>query len=169
MIARPDAPAMTPAEPELVITRVFDAPASLVFRAWTEPEHFVRWWGPNGFTTPVCKIDLRPGGAWHVCMRSPDGRDYWSKGIYREIVAPKRIVTTDYFSDEAGNLVQPTQYGLPADWPAEMLLTVTFVERAGKTTLTVRQSVPLSLAQSIGAIEGWNQSLDRLAGELATA
>jgi uncharacterized protein YndB with AHSA1/START domain len=154
------------AEPELVITRVFDAPRELVFRAWTEPEHLVRWWGPNGFTTPVCKIDLRPGGVWHICMRAPDGRDYWSKGIYREIIAPERIVTTDFFSDEDGNLVQPAQYGLPADWPAEMLLTVTFAEQDGKTKLTVRQSVSEALARSIGAVDGWNQSLDRLAEQL---
>jgi uncharacterized protein YndB with AHSA1/START domain len=154
------------AEPELVITRVFDAPRELVFRAWTEPEHLVRWWGPNGFTTPVCKIDLRPGGVWHICMRAADGRDYWSKGIYREIIAPERIVTTDFFSDEDGNLVQPAQYGLPADWPAEMLLTVTFAEQDGKTKLTVRQSVSEALARSIGAVDGWNQSLDRLAEQL---
>ncbi len=154
------------AKPELVITRVFDAPRELVFRAWTEPEHLVRWWGPNGFTTPVCKIDLRPGGVWHLCMRSPDGRDYWSKGIYREIVVPERIVTTDFFSDEDGNLVQPAQYGLPADWPAEMLLTVTFTEQEGRTKLTVRQSVSLALARSIGAVDGWNQSFDRLAEQL---
>ncbi len=161
--------AAPPAAPELVITRVFDAPREVVFRAWTEPEHFVRWWGPNGFTTPVCKIDLRPGGVWHVCMRSPDGRDYWSKGVYREIVVPERIVATDFFSDEAGNLVQPSQYGLPAAWPAEMLLTVTFAEQDGKTRLTVRQSVPESLARSIGAVDGWNQSFDRLAEQLAKA
>ncbi len=161
--------ASPPAEPELVITRVFDAPRELVFRAWTEPEHFVRWWGPNGFTTPVCKIDLRPGGVWHVCMRSPDGRDYWSKGVYREIVAPERIVSTDFFSDAAGHRVPPAQYGLPADWPAEMLLTVTFAEQDGGTRLTVRQSVPEALARSIGAVEGWNQSFDRLAEQLANA
>jgi uncharacterized protein YndB with AHSA1/START domain len=168
MSARPDAAAQ-PAEPELVITRVFDAPPGLVFKAWTKPEHFVRWWGPKGFTTPFCTIDLRPGGVWHVCMRSPDGRDYWSKGVYREIVVPERIVSTDFFSDEAGNPVQPAHYGLPADWPAEMLLTVTFAEQAGKTRLTVRQSVPESLARSIGAVEGWNQSFDRLAEQLANA
>ncbi len=153
-------------EPELVIIRVFDAPRELVFRAWTEPEHLARWWGPNGFTTPFCKVDLRPGGAWHLCMRSPDGRDFWCKGIYREIVVPERIVTTDFFADEEGNLVPPTHYGMSADVPAEMLLTVTFTEQDGKTKLTVQQSLPLSLAKSIGAVEGWNQSFDRLAEQL---
>ncbi|MCX6832633.1 MAG: SRPBCC domain-containing protein, partial [candidate division Zixibacteria bacterium] len=68
------------------ITRVFDAPRDLVFKAWTEPERVASWWGPNRFTMPVCKIDLRPGGVFHYCMRSPDGKDYWGKGVYREII-----------------------------------------------------------------------------------
>jgi len=92
-----------PAEREIVITRVFDAPRDRVFKAWTEPERVMRWGGPNGFTTPVCKIDLRPGGVFHNCMRSPEGRDFWSKGVYREIVAPERIVCTDFFSDAEGD------------------------------------------------------------------
>ena len=154
-------------ERELVLSRVFDAPRALVFRAWTEPEHFVRWWGPRGFTTPVCRIDLRPGGLWHCCMRSPDGQDIWCAGVYREIVAPERIVCTDFFADEAGNLVPPTRYGMGADWPADMLLTVTFAEQDGRTTLTVQQSVPEALARSVGAPEGWSQSFDRLAEHLA--
>ncbi|MGH8068203.1 MAG: SRPBCC domain-containing protein [Candidatus Entotheonellia bacterium] len=68
-------------ERELVITRIFDAPRELVFKAWTEPERLMRWWGPNSFTTPFCTIDLRPGGVFHCCMRSPEGRDYWCKGV----------------------------------------------------------------------------------------
>jgi uncharacterized protein YndB with AHSA1/START domain len=161
---------MNVAQPELVLSRVFDAPRELVFRAWSEPEHLMRWWGPNGFTTPHCTIDFRIGGAWHLCMRSPEGRDYWCKGVYREIVAPELIVCTDFFVDEAGNSVPPTHYGMPAEVPAEMLLTVTFVEEAaGRTRLTVQQSLPLALARSIGAVDGWSQSLDRLAAALASA
>src|SRR5688572_22943410 len=105
---------------ELVLTRVFDAPRELVFQAWTEPEHLKRWWGPNGFTLPYCTVDLRPGGAIHFCMRSPDGFEIWSKGIYREIVPPERFVSTNYFSDEQGNKLTPGHYGMP-DWPTEML------------------------------------------------
>jgi len=168
MSARLDA-AARPTEPELVITRVLDAPRELVFKAWSEPEHLVRWWGPKGFTTPHCTIDFRVGGAWHLCMRSPEGRDYWCKGVYREIVAPELIVTTDCFADEAGNLVPPTDYGMGPEVPAEMLLTVRLADEAGKTRLTVQQSLPLSLARSIGAVDGWNQSLDRLAAALATS
>jgi uncharacterized protein YndB with AHSA1/START domain len=154
---------------ELVLTRLLDAPRELVFRAWSEPAHLMRWWGPNGFTTPHCTVDFRVGGAWHLCMRSPDGRDYWCKGVYREIVAPELIVMTDFFADEVGNAVPPTHYGMPAEVPAEMLLTVRLAEAAGKTRLTVQQSLPLSLARSIGAVDGWSQSLDRLAAALASS
>ena len=77
---------------ELVITRVVDAPRELVFQAWTEPERLMRWWGPNGFTTPSFTVDLRVGGVLHYRMRSPDGKDYWGIGVYREIVPSERIV-----------------------------------------------------------------------------
>ena len=155
--------ARQPAEQELVITRVIDAPRELVFKAWTEPERVMRWWGPKGFKMPFCKIDLRPGGALHYCMRSPEGRDCWGKGIYREIVEPERIVVTDFFSDEEGNLVQPSQYGMSPDWPAESLITVTLAERGGKTELTLQHSVPESVPEFADCRQGWSESFDRLA------
>ncbi len=154
-------------ERELVITRVFDAPRDLVFKAWTEPDHLMHWWGPNGFTAPVCTIDLRPGGIMHLCMRSPEGRDYWCKGVYLEVVEPERIVCTDFFSDEAGNLVQPAHYGMSPDWPTETLVTVTFAEHAGQTKLTLQQSVLESVAERSGAQQGWTESLDRLGAYVA--
>jgi len=95
-------PTEAPGERELVITRVFDAPRELVWKAWIDPERVRRWWGPKNFTAPVCKIDLRVGGAYLYCMRSPEGKDYWSRGVYREIVPPERIVCTDSFADEKG-------------------------------------------------------------------
>ncbi|HSA81714.1 MAG TPA: SRPBCC domain-containing protein [Geminicoccaceae bacterium] len=167
MAARTNAVAQ-PAERELVISRVLDAPRSLVFKAWTEPEHFVRWWGPNGFTTPFCKMDVRPGGVTHFCMRSPEGRDYWGRWVYLEIVPPERIVFTDTFADEEGNPVDPAHYGMP-DWPFETLVTVTLTEDRGKTKLTLHHAVDLSLAESNGAAQGWSECLDRLAAELAQA
>jgi uncharacterized protein YndB with AHSA1/START domain len=124
----------------LTITRVFDAPRSLVFQAWTEPERVKRWWGPESFTTPVCEIDLRPGGVFRTCMHAPEGRDFWSQGIYREIVEPERIVCTDSFADEQGNLVSPEYYGMSSEWPAEALITVAFTEHAGKTRLILQHS-----------------------------
>jgi uncharacterized protein YndB with AHSA1/START domain/predicted enzyme related to lactoylglutathione lyase len=155
---------------EIVITRVLDAPRSLVFKAWTEPERVMRWWGPNGFTTPVCRIDLRPGGIFHSCMRSPDGQDYWSRGVYREVVEPALIVSTDTFADAEGNIVEPTQYGMSASWPREALITVTFVEQDGKTAFTLRHAVGSASESEAGMCrQGWSESLDRLAAYLAAA
>ena len=156
---------------ELVLVRVFDAPRELVFNAWTQPEHLKNWWGPHGFTLPHCTVDLRSGGAYHFCMRSADGFNIWCKGIYREIVEPERIVSTNFFSDEQGNQLTPGDYGMP-DWPTVMLTTVTFEESDGKTTMTVRQS-PVSETAVIlekdkkDAEGGWGQSFERLAALLA--
>jgi uncharacterized protein YndB with AHSA1/START domain len=154
---------------EFVVTRVFEAPRDLVFRAWTEPERLKRWWGPRGYTMPFCEIDLCPGGVTHLCMRSPDGRDIWGKGVFREIVVPERIVLTDSFADEEGNVVSPTHYGMSPEWPLEVLLTVTFEEEAGKTRVTLRyEGVPPG-ADRDGSQQGWSESLERLGEYLAKA
>jgi uncharacterized protein YndB with AHSA1/START domain len=149
---------------ELVITRVFDAPRELVFRAWTEPELMKEWWGPRGFTLPHCTVDLRPGGKIHFCMRSAEGFDIWCGGVYEEIVRPERIVSSDYFSNPEGDVVPAAQYGMP-DWPEEMTMTVTFAEENGRTTLTVRQvaKTPMPKEGREGADVGWNEQFDRLA------
>ncbi|MBI3993768.1 MAG: SRPBCC domain-containing protein [Candidatus Lambdaproteobacteria bacterium] len=154
---------------EIVITRVFDAPRALVFKAWTEPAHLKRWWAPEGFTTPHYTVDLRPGGRMHYCMRSPEGSDYWGLGTFREIVVPERLVYIDSFADAQGNPVPPAHYGISASHPAETLVTVTFTERAGRTTLTLRYAVPATVPERDMAAQGWNQMLDKLAGLLARA
>lgn len=147
----------------LVITRDFDSRRSFVFRAWTDPDWVASWWGPKGFTTPFCRIDLRPGGLFHYCMRSPEGRDYWGRGIYQEIIEPERLIFIDSFSDESGNLVSPADYGMDPDWPTETLTTVTFEEIDGKTHLTISSDVSEAAAEHAGARQGWEESLDRLA------
>jgi uncharacterized protein YndB with AHSA1/START domain len=164
---RTGAGAAATSDQECIITRVFDAPRDLVFKAWTEPERLMRWWGADGFTTPLCKIDLRPGGVFHLCMRSPEGRELWCKGVYREIVRPARIVFFEFFSDEAGHLLRPAHYGMGADWPAEKLVCVTFAEHEGGTKLTVQQTNLESIAKRSGVLQGWTESFDRLADDLA--
>ena len=141
---------------ELVITRIFDAPRDLVFKAWTDSKHVAQWWGPKGFTNPVCEMDVRPGGAFVIHMRAPDGTVYPTKGVFREIVEPERLVFADSaLEDEEGN---PT---------FEALSTVTFAEHEGKTKLTLH-AVILKVGPGVegalaGMEEGWNQSLERLA------
>jgi len=152
---------------QVLIRRVFDAPRGDVFKAWTECARLMRWWGPKGFTTPVCKID-RPGGSFHYCMRSPEGRDYCGKGVYREIVEPERIIFTDFFVDEEGNPVPPTYYGMSPDWRQEALVTVTFAEHEGKTKLTLQHALgPVPASERDLCQQGWSESLDKLAGDLA--
>ena len=156
MAARSSA-AIESAERELVITRIFDAPRRLVFKAWTEPDHLVRWWGPQGFTSTIIKMDVRPGGAYRIHMRSPEGNDHWSQSIYREVVEPERLVLTGNWTDSEGNPTSP-----------ETLLTVTFEEHDGKTKLTLHQAVFESVTARDAHRGGWTSSLDRLAEYLAT-
>src|SRR5439155_11047053 len=102
----------------LVIERIFGAPRELVWKAWTEPERMMRWWGPRGFTSPVCEVDFRVGGKIFAAMQSPDfneGRPIWSTGVYKEIVPLQRLVTTDSFADENGNVVPASEYGMTND------------------------------------------------------
>jgi uncharacterized protein YndB with AHSA1/START domain len=156
---------------DLIIIRLFDASRELVWKAWTESERVMRWWGPKGFTAPVSKIDLRVGGEYLNCMRSPEGKDYWSKGVFREIVVHERLVMTDSFADENGNTVPASYYGMSKDYPLEMLITVIFEEldgNNGKTKITLRHSGMPSDTDSKGAGQGWNESFDKLAEYLET-
>lgn len=150
-------------ERALVITRVFDAPRERVFKAWTEPEQLMRWFAPKNWTTPFCTVDLRPGGIFHFCMRSPEGQNTWGRGVYREIVKPERIVYVDSFADEKGNPVEPTRYGASASFPSETLVTITFSEEDGKTRVTLRHDVAESVPERSGMQQGWNEMFERLA------
>lgn len=154
---------------EVVITRIFEAPRELVWKAWTEPERVKRWWGPKVFTAPFIKIDLRVGGEHLYYMRAPDGKDYWGKGVYGEIAPPERLVVTDSFADEKGNVVPATYYGLSVDTPLEMLVTVTFEELEGKTRMTLKHSgvAGMSDTEQANMKQGWMESFDKLAQYLS--
>lgn len=153
----PETDAASVEERTLVITRVFDAPRPLVFRAWTQPEHIVRWWGPKGFTLTACEMDFRPGGAFRFSMRSPEGTDYPHRGVYREIVEPERLVFTWAWENENG------------DPGHETLVTLNFAEQEGKTRLTFRQAVFETVADRDSHEGGWTECLDCLADYLAQA
>ena len=154
------------AERELVITRIFDAPRELVFKAWTEPEHLMRWVGPQHFTLPVCKVDLRVGGKYLYCMRSPDGQDYYSTGVYLKIDPPNEIVCTDSFADEKGNVVPASHYGMEGEFPLELRVTVTFEDYDGKTKMTLKHVGFPAGEMGKMAEAGWNESFDKLAASL---
>jgi uncharacterized protein YndB with AHSA1/START domain len=139
----------------ILVTRVFDADPALVFRMWTEPEHMARWWGPKGFTNPVCDLDVRPGGAIRIHMRAPSGLVYPLTGTFREVVPPERLVFTALAEDPHGNPL------------LDEVNTVTFAAEGGKTRVTVHaRAVGLApAAQPVlaGMETSWRQSLERLA------
>ena len=142
-----------------MVTRVFDAPRELVFKAWTDPKIVAQWWGPHRFTNPVCELDPRPGGAIRIHMHGPDGTVYPMTGVYQEVVEPERIVFTSAALDASGNAM------------FEVLTTVTFAEEGGKTKQILRTRVIKSTAEAApylaGMEAGWTQSLDRLTAYLA--
>jgi uncharacterized protein YndB with AHSA1/START domain len=148
-------------EREVVITRIFDAPRELVFKAWTDPKHMKNWFGPKMFTNPVCELDVRVHGAWHIVMRGPDGVEYPCGGVYREIVKSERLVFTNNATDKDGKVI------------LEGLTTVIFDDERGKTKLTLRTravaKADYAVAYLGGMEEGWMQSLESLAAELARA
>jgi len=160
--------ALTTPEPGTILTieREFDAPRERVWMAWTDPDQVKVWWAPAGFTTPVCRISLRVGGEFFVCMQTPDGRDFCNISFFREIAAPERLVATMSFADVQGNVVPATTFGMSPDFPREMLLTVTLAESGGKTRMTLAHAGIPPGAEMDNAREGWNQSLDNLAGLL---
>jgi len=151
---------------ELVITRIFDAPPERVWKALTDPREMKQWWGPKGFTAPFISVDLRVGGVFRYCMRSPEGKDYWGTGVYREIVPGKRIVYTDSFADEKGNVVPATYYGMSADLPLEMLVTLTFEKEKGQTKVTLQHAGMPAGPDLEGATQGWNEMFDKLVKHL---
>ncbi|HET6161583.1 MAG TPA: SRPBCC domain-containing protein [Dongiaceae bacterium] len=142
------------AQHELVITRTFDAPRALVFRAWSAPEHMARWLGANKFTTLSYKMDFRPGGAYRACVTGMDGKQYWMRGIYREIVEPERLVFT--FSWE-----------MEGERGRENVITITFGELGEKTKMTFRQAFFETVENRDAHLKGWGECLDRLAEYVA--
>jgi uncharacterized protein YndB with AHSA1/START domain len=137
-------PANFPGTPEFTLSREFDASRDQVFEAFSTLEALKHWWGPKGFEWVSAKLDFRPGGVFHYCMRSPQGADMWGRFVYREIAPPDRIVFINSFSDEAGGIVANPW---APDWPREVLNTVTFTEQNGKTTIHMHGG-PINASES---------------------
>jgi uncharacterized protein YndB with AHSA1/START domain len=161
--------------PELIITRIFDAPRELVFKAWSEPERLLHWWGPKGLNMGVSRFEFQPGGTFLYSMETPDGHKMWGKFVYREIEAPARIVFAVSFTDEAGN---PVRHPLSPTWPLEVLNELILEEEAnGKTKLTLRGGPINATAEECSTYEagipsmheGFGGTMDQLDAYLAEA
>jgi len=142
-----------PGSPELLITKVVHAPRDLVFEVWTDPAHIANWWGPNGFTTTIHAMDVRPNGLWSFIMHGPDGTDYPNRIVYEEVVRPERLVYTHTSDDE--------------DDPGQFRVTVTFEEHGADTKITLRTTFKSAeardkIVEEVHAIEGGQQTLARL-------
>jgi uncharacterized protein YndB with AHSA1/START domain len=150
----------------VVIERSFDAPVELIWKMWTDPEHFKAWYGPEGATIPVAKIDLRAGGTRLVCMemQSPNGpMQMWFAGEYREVVQNERLVYTEFMSDQHGNRLPPAETGMPEGHPMTTEVRVELEDVDGRTRMVMTHiGIP---ADSPGAI-GWTTALDKLAAHV---
>jgi uncharacterized protein YndB with AHSA1/START domain len=148
----------------MVVTRIFDAPRELVWKAWTDPKYVMQWWGPKGFTSPYCKIDFRVGGKFHCCMKTPDGQEFWNAGEYHEIVPHQKIVSSMYFSNAKGEKVNPAEFGIEHE-AIDGLYDVTLFEDIGngQTKLTFIGNETMQNALESGQFEGWKEILDKVA------
>jgi len=151
---------------EVLITRVFNAPRELVFRAWSEPEQLARWFAPQGCTIRFLEFDFAVGGSFRSEMDTPAGTGCQTVGVYNEIVAPERIVYTWYFCDDEGNIVDATPSFLDPEWPSVNTVTISLEEADGKTTMTLHQNVSETLARRTGAYPSWLQMFERLDAEV---
>jgi uncharacterized protein YndB with AHSA1/START domain len=158
---------------EFTITRIFHAPKTMVFKAWTDPKQIAQWWGPHGFNTSVCEMDLRIGGAYRIVMRGPDGAEYPMKGFYQEIVENQRLVYTADLSEHPQdwwNMVAPDRRTEKPIGP--IINTITFDEHDGKTTLTIRMAFESSQIRDahvrLGMADGWSQSFEKMDELLAS-
>jgi uncharacterized protein YndB with AHSA1/START domain len=165
-------PAANVKKEDLVVTRIIDAPIELVWKAWTDPEHVKRWWGPKHYTSPACKIDLREGGKYIFCMRAPmdqGGQDTYAAGVYKKIVPMERLEFTQSLADKDGNKIDPAEVGMPADFPKEVRIVIVFKAKGNMTELTITEyDWPVS-QMYVYALAGMHQSIDKLAASLAKA
>jgi len=151
----------TDVQNEVVIHRVFSLPVSKVWQALTVPEYFKKWYGPEGYTCPYSSMEAKTGGRYLNCMRSPDGKDMWSTGVVKEFIPEEKLVISDSFSDEKGNVVSAAKYGLPGDWPRELTITYELEEADGATKLHLRhEGIPEEAHDD--CVDGWRQCFDKL-------
>jgi uncharacterized protein YndB with AHSA1/START domain len=158
-------------ESTLHIERVFNAPKERVWQAFTDAEKIKQWWGPANFSAPLAEVDFTVGGRYFYCMRGAPApgmpvQDFYSTGVFKEIVPMQKIVATDNFADKDGNVVDPASVGMPGTWSDTMLVTFLFEELPEGNTKVMITHTGHPIEMKENATMGWNQSLDKLAASL---
>lgn len=158
-----------PKKTNIVVKRIIDAPVELVWKTWTEPDHVMKWWGPQYYTSPSCVIDLRVGGKYIFCMRAPadqGGRDMYTSGNYTAIVPLERLEFTQGLSDKEGNRLEPSALGMPPDFPYELQMTVLFKRvKHDMTELTITEHGWTPGMMMVYSLAGMHQCMDKLSEE----
>lgn len=155
---------------DLVVKRIIDAPVDLVWKAWTNPEHVIKWWGPEGFTSPSCKIDLREGGSYIFCMCAPaemGGFEHYSSGVYKKIIPMERLEFTQSLSDKNGNPLEPSAVGMPPDFPKELTVVVLLKKlRCDMTEITITEHEWTAGQMYVYSLAGLQQTIDKLSANV---
>jgi uncharacterized protein YndB with AHSA1/START domain len=154
------------AQDAVVIERIFDAPVDLIWQMWTDPEHFKAWFGPDGASIPVAKMDVRVGGNRLVCMKmpSPGGpMQMWFTGEYIEVLENQRLVYTESISDENGKVSAPLEMGMPEGHPMTTEVSVELEDVGGRTKMVMTHA---GIPQDSPGAAGWMMALDKLAAHL---
>lgn len=158
----PTAEKFNPNHLPLSITRFFSAPIEKVWLAWSNEFLMKQWWGPVGYSCPNAKIDFRVGGESLLAMKDPQGEVVWSGGVYKEIVPYKKIVTTDHFADEKGNIISANEVGMEGDWPLDCLITIDFSDANEEEVKIIIHHEGIPAEMHDDCMHGWNSSLDKL-------
>lgn len=148
--------------PAVRLSRTFRAPVDRVWQAWTHIDFAKQWWGPKGWTSPSGRMDVREGGEYLLAMQGPDGKVFWSGGIFKELEPHKRIVWTDHFADEQGNPISANAVGMPGNWPEEAYVTIEFESLGSNETRMnlIHEGIPKEMHDD--CVQGWSESFDKL-------
>lgn len=148
--------------PLVQLTRKFQAPVERLWQAWTEPELMKQWWGPENYSCPECKMDVREGGKSLLAMKGPDGKVQYTGGTYEEVIPNRKLVTTDQFTDKDGNLMTANEAGMPGDWPDTLRITIEFRGMGDNESQMhiIHEGIPKEMHDD--CVSGWSSSIDKL-------
>lgn len=145
----------------IFIKRHFNLSNNNMWKAWSDPETFKKWWGPKNYSCPTATVDFKVGGKYLSCMRGPDGKEFWSTGSYKEIIPERKIMFSDSFSDSKGNPISAKDAGMPGGWPNEATITIELTSVGEKTNLILtHEGIPAAMKDE--CTKGWLESLDKL-------